>query len=226
MGRPTRIFRKSEGGFTLAGLLVAMTVLMIFIAYTVPKQWSLALQRDRERQTIFVMRSYARAIMEWQRRHGGLPTSLDQLKEARSPRLVRGPTGELTDPLTGKVDWILVPPQAVQNNGQMANANQQQQQQPGPRSVWTNPAAQTGTGGPQYTMGNGNNTGTPNPNSATGQAASPRDYKGPFVGVRPAKTGQAYLMLNGSDKYEEWTYTVQDLQNEINARNMAMQNWK
>src|SRR4051812_6106093 len=101
-----------ERGFTLAGLIVIMTIISIFVAYTVPRQWSMILQRDRDRQTIFIMKQYARAILEWQKRHGGLPTSLDQLKEARSPRFVRGKKGEWIDPLTGEVDWVLVPPGA------------------------------------------------------------------------------------------------------------------
>jgi type II secretory pathway pseudopilin PulG len=217
--------RRAQAGFTLAGLLVILTVMSVFIAYTVPRQWSIAMKRDRERQTIFVMRQYARAIMEWQKRHGGLPTSIDQLKDARSPRLIRGPKGELLDPLTGKLDWILVPPQAAQ----------QGVPQGAPQSPWARD-----TSG-RYTMGGGGNTqtnpntatsaspNTPNPNTPTGATASPRDYKGPFVGVRPAATGASYMALNGAEKYEDWIYTVQDLQNEINARAQAMQisaQWK
>jgi type II secretory pathway pseudopilin PulG len=215
----------SERGFTLAGLLIILTVMSVFIAYTVPRQWSIAVKRDRERQTIFAMRQYARAIMEWQKRHGGLPTSLDQLKEARAPRLVRGPNAELVDPLTGKVDWILVPPQAVQTGAPVAGGGVA-------RSPWlTDTSGQythtTPGGGGTATSTTGttsatDTTGTANPNTPTGAAASPRDYKGPFVGVRPAATGASYLALNGAEKYEEWIYTVQDLQNEINARNMSM----
>src|SRR5207253_7296426 len=104
--------RTRESGFTLAGLIVILTIIMVFLAYTVPTQWSKLMQRDRERQTIFVMKQYARAIHEWQAKHGGLPTSLDQMKEARLPAIMRGPTGEMLDPLTGKMDWILVPPGA------------------------------------------------------------------------------------------------------------------
>ena len=58
---------ESERGFTLAGLIVILTIIAVFLAYTVPTQWSKILQRDRERQTIFVMRQYARAIHESQK---------------------------------------------------------------------------------------------------------------------------------------------------------------
>ena len=176
--------RTSERGFTLAGLIVILTVVLIFIAFTVPRQWSAIMQRDRERQTIFVMKQYARAIYEFSKTKG-VPVKLDQIKEARLPRYIRGVNGEYADPLTGKVDWILVPAGAVT------------------RTV--DPA-----------------TGKQTTNFNTG--ASPKDYVGPFVGVRPPVTGKAYMSLNGADTYETWVYTVDDLKNEINMRTMQTQN--
>jgi hypothetical protein len=166
------------------------------------------------------MRQYARAIMEWQKRHGGLPTSLDQLKDARAPRFIRGPKGELADPLTGKVDWILIPPTAantgapgtpgyVPGSNPNLNPNPQNKNYPGA----------TGTTGTSPQQGN-----VPFPNQRA--ATSPKDYRGAFVGVRPPKTGKSFIAFNGADTYEQWSYTVQDLANEINARNAAMQLWK
>ena len=180
---PTRTSNR-ESGFTLAGLIVILTIIMIFAAYTVPRQWSAIMQRERERQTIFVMKQYARSIFEFQKTKGAAPVKLDQIKEARLPRYIRGVKGEYEDPLTGKVDWILVPAGAVT------------------RTV--DPAT-----GKQSTNFNG--------------AASPKDYVGPFIGVRPPVTGKSYLSLNGADTYEAWVYTVDDLKNEINLRTMQPQ---
>ena len=53
---------KRQRGFTLASLIVIMSIMMIFVAYTVPRQWSAVMRRDRELQTIFVMQQYAKAI--------------------------------------------------------------------------------------------------------------------------------------------------------------------
>ena len=174
---PTRTSNR-ERGFTLAGLIVILTIIMIFIAFTVPRQWSAVMQRDRERQTIFVMKQYARSIRDFAKTKGN-PVKLDQLKEARLPRYIRGPKGEYVDPLTGKVDWILVPAGAVS------------------RTIDPKTGKQT---------------------AAFNAAASPKDYVGPFVGVRPPVTGKSYLSLNGADTYEAWVYTVDDLNNEINLR--------
>jgi len=212
--------RASDSGFTLAGVIVIMTIISVFVAYTVPKQWSIAMKRDRERQTIFVMKQYARAITAWQLAHGGLPVSLDQLKEARSPRLVRGPKAEWIDPMTGKVDWILVPPQVAAQGTPTGQTGSQQ---------WAGSGySMRGVGGASGSTGaTGQQTPT---NTPTGQqVTSPKDYKGPFVGVRPNITGESYLALNGADQYENWMYTINDLKAEIDQRNQGltmMSQWK
>ena len=174
---PTRISDR-ERGFTLAGLIVILSIILIFVAYTVPRQWSAIMRRDRERQTIFVMKQYARAIYEFQKTKGN-PVKLDQIKEARLPRYIRGVKGEYLDPLTGKVDWVLVPAGAVTRTTDPATGK-----------VTTNFNA----------------------------AASPKDYVGPFVGVRPPLTGKSMLSLNGADMYENWVYTVEDLKTEIQLK--------
>lgn len=185
---------ESERGFTLAGLIVLLTVVMIFVAYTVPRQWSAIMQRERERETVFAMKQYARAIREFAKNHGGTrPVSMDQLKEAKLPRYVRGPKGEILDPLTGKFDWILIPPGAVT----------------------TNPVPGATPGG----TASGNGTPTPSSSPTTfNSAASPRDYVGDFVGVRPPVTGPSLLKFNGADRYDQWYYTVNDLDLEIRLR--------
>ncbi|HVS32884.1 MAG TPA: type II secretion system protein [Thermoanaerobaculia bacterium] len=193
--------RTAQSGFTLAGLIVVMTIMMIFITATVPKQWSKVMQRERDYQTIFAMKQYARAIRNFQLKHGTPPVSLDQLKEAKSPRFMRG-GGEMIDPLTGEVDWIVVPAAAVQGatvdprTGQRVQPGQQPGQQP--------------AGQPQPLQ----------PNRPGQQQQG--QIVGPIAGVRPNKTGQSFLTLNGAETYETWSYTVMDLENEINIRRQAL----
>jgi type II secretory pathway pseudopilin PulG len=190
--------RGSQHGFTLAGLLVILTIMMIFIAYTVPEQWSKVMQREREKQTIFVMKQYARAIADYAAKHGQ-PTSMQQIKEARLPRIIRGVHGEWVDPMTGKVDWILIPPGAVTATpvGGVGVAGTGS-------NPATNPA--TSTGGAQ--------PGQP-AQAKLNLAASPKDYVGPFVGVRLPITGKAMLTFRESDSYENWFYTTTDLAADI-----------
>ena len=193
MGWMGHRIRAGESGFTLAGVLVILSVMLIFLAYTVPKQWSAIMQRERERQTIYVMQQYARACLEFQKKNQTYPVSPTQLKEARSPRLIRGLNGEMVDPLTGEVDWLVISQAAaasIVNNPGGAN--------PPP------PQPQTGT----------------NPQSTKTLPGIPiKDYAGgPFVGVRPPISGKAILSLNGKDTYETWSYTALDLNIDITKR--------
>jgi hypothetical protein len=126
------------------------------------------------------------------------------LKQARSPRLVRGVNAEWTDPLTGKVDWILVPPSAIQNAG-AGNIG------------GGNPAEPNYNPSPQNTAYDNGTATAPTTTQQAQPGKSPKDYTGPFVGVRPNHEGKSYLVLNGSDKYEDWLYTTEDLKNEVNA---------
>lgn len=199
--------RERQEGYTLAALIVILTIMSIIIAFTVPPQWSLIMRREREKQTIFYMKQFARGIAAWERKHSALPVSLEQMQKARKPRFLRG-DGKWPMPLTGRVeDWIMVPPNAIE-----AVAGGGAIQPPG-----------------QGGVGIGRPPGTPNPNvGAPGQPgklnpeASPKDYVGPFVAVRPNATGPSLLELNGAADYSQWVYTVQDLKNEMMARQMAM----
>lgn len=193
---PTSDERRAQEGFTLAALVVLLTIISVVIAYTVPTQWSIVMRRERDRQTIFLMKQYARAIMEWQKKHQAPPTSLEQLREARKPRMIRGGDEEWPMPLTGNAeDWILVPQQAL---------------------VAAVPGAPPGTPPPPPVPG------APPMPTKLNKELSPPDYEGPFVAVRPRKSGKSFIALNGAESYEEWVYSVQDLQTEIAARQMAL----
>lgn len=189
----------AQRGFTLAGLLVILTVLGVVLAYTVPQMWSDVLRRERDIQTIWTMKQYARAIAEFQRRRQALPVSLEQLKEQNRPRVLRR---LYPDPLTGQMDWILIPAGSVPGA-------------PAPGgTAYSNPSPQNPGWGQQPNPGD-----RPTPVTRPGGAPPPGQSSGqigPFIGVRPPKTGRSYIALNGVDQYENWSYTVLDLQAEQN----------
>ncbi len=190
-----RAVSRSQQGFTLAALLVILTIIAVLVAYTVPEMWSTVMQRERDRQTIWVMKQYARAIHEYKRHRGTLPTSLEQLKEMNPPRVLRR---EYVDPLTGELDWIPIPfgTTAPVTPGTTAPGLTP----PPNRSRSRNPANPPAT-----------------PGSTLPGSGSGGKFSGPFVGVRPAKTGQSFLTLNGADRYENWFYTITELQQEISG---------
>jgi len=187
---------EAQSGFSLAALIVLLTIISLIVAYTVPTQWSMVMKRERDRQTIFLMKQYARGILQFRQKHNNTaPISLQQLQDARKPLMLRG-GGKWPCPLTGKEeDWILVPPTAV-TAGEIP--------------------------------GQGDPNGRPPQPPANGQPsklnkdASPKDYVGPFVGVRPNAQGKSFIALNGAEDYSEWVYTVMDLENEIRNRQAAL----
>lgn len=196
-----RTASSEERGFTLAGLLAILTVIMIFVTMTVPPQWSKVMARERDMQTIFIMKQYARSIRNFQLKHGSAPVSLQQLKDAKAPRMMRG-KGEWIDPLTGKVDWIPIPASAQQGTTTLPPGVNPPFQSVRPNPPPAPPPGQQGAVNP-----------TP---------GQPGGMVGPIIGVRPNKTGKSYLTLNGADTYEQWSYTVQDLELEITGRRAAL----
>lgn len=205
MSRTTSCSRQE--GFTLAALIVLLTIISLVIAYTVPMQWSIVMKRERDRQTIFIMKQFARGILRWQTKHNNTaPVSLQQMQDARKPLMLRN-GGKWPCPLTGKEDdWILVPPAAVAAGAQ----GQVQGQRGSPINPATNPQPQ------QPQQGQGREA------SKLNKALSPKDYVGPFVGVRPNATGKSFIALNGAEDYSEWVYTVDDLRWEISMRQAAL----
>ena len=207
----------SENGFTLAGLLVIMTIMMIFVAYTVPRQWSTIMKRERERETIYAMQQYAKAITEFRLKNNTYPTSPQQLKEARMPRMIRGVKGEYVDPLTGEVDWLVIPQSAgnalPQHNIMNANGNVSM---PSTTTQTTNTTSSTTDTSSSSTT----STSGTNPNAPPALPGIPiKDYAGgPFIGVRPPTHGKSLISLFGADTYETWIYTTQDYEQEKGVR--------
>ena len=212
MGLRTRPGNAKESGFTLAGVLVIMTIMMIVVAYTVPRMWSTVMKREREKQTIYAMQQYAKAIVEFREKNKTYPTSIQQLKDARQPRMIRGPKGEYVDPLTGEVDWLVIP--------QAAGASLPAHTPPGgngPPGVAPPPPPPP----PPPSTASGN--GSENTNAAAGLPGIPiKDYAGgPFIGVRPAAHGKSLMTLFDAGTYETWVYTTLDYDQEKAARLQA-----
>jgi type II secretory pathway pseudopilin PulG len=197
--------------------MVILSIMLIFLAYTVPRQWSAIMQRERELQTIYAMQQYARACLEFQRKNNTYPVNPNQLKEARSPRMIRGVTGEIPDPLTGEVDWLVITQAQAASIPANGPPGTQQIAGPGFNPSGQNPAYQNGGNG--STPGINPQTGS-NPNGTPSLPGVPiKDYAGgPFVGVRPPVSGKSMLSLNGNETYETWSYTAIDLNNDIQRR--------
>jgi len=100
---PSSLRRRSEAGYNMVVLMVAVTLLAVMTAAALP-MWSHAMQREKEEDLIFRGWQYAEAIRVFQQRHGRYPTRLQELIEVK-PRSIR----QLwKDPMTESGEWGLV----------------------------------------------------------------------------------------------------------------------
>ena len=103
----------AEKGYNLVILVVAITVLHIALAVSVPL-WSTQIRREKEAEAIFRGLQYAEAIRVFQQRFGRYPTTVEELLEVE-PRSIR----QLwTDPLSlgGELGFGLLVPSGQQGS--------------------------------------------------------------------------------------------------------------
>src|SRR6185503_16874837 len=73
----------AEDGYAMAALLVAMSVLAVFMTVALPV-WNTQAQREKEAELVFRGEQYARAVMLYQRKFANaLPPSVDVLLNDR-----------------------------------------------------------------------------------------------------------------------------------------------
>jgi type II secretory pathway pseudopilin PulG len=104
--------RAGEGGFTYVALLIAIAVLGIGLAAT-GQVWSLASQREKEKELLFAGREFRNAITAYAKNTPGpvprYPVKLeDLLNDNRYPGVKRYLRRIYRDPMTGKAEWGLV----------------------------------------------------------------------------------------------------------------------
>ena len=194
-GAVTRPLRWSEGesGFTLAGVIVIMTIMMIFVAYTVPRMWSDG-HEARARAADHLRDAAVReAIAEFrEKNNGAYPTSIDQLKEARQPRMIRGVIGGVRRPAHRRSGLDLVHPDS---RAPLAS----------PRN-----RRRIGTGRNAHSVADGS---TRHP--AAGGTVTTRSVRGRHD-LRSA--ARPIISLNAADQSENWIYTIDDLAGPESAR--------
>ncbi|MCQ4347435.1 type II secretion system GspH family protein [Pseudomonas stutzeri] len=108
---PTGSARRRQGGYTYLGVLFLVALLGTALAGT-GQLWSLASQRAKERELLWVGNQYARALRSYYRSSVGVaqyPEHLeDLLEDQRLPTLRRHLRRLYPDPITGSLDWGLL----------------------------------------------------------------------------------------------------------------------
>jgi type II secretory pathway pseudopilin PulG len=98
-GRPSR-----EGGFSLAGLMAAVAIMLVLMGAAVPS-WRYVMKDDREEELYFRGSQIAEAIERYQRKNGNAyPPSFEVLVKGH---YLRKP---FTDPLAKNGKWRIIRP--------------------------------------------------------------------------------------------------------------------
>ena len=237
--RPRSARLMSEGGYAMAALLVAMSVMAVMMTVALPV-WNTAARREKEAELVFRGEQYARAIALYQRKFANtLPPSVEVLLNDRYLRK------KYKDPITGG-DFQLLSGASVQ-----ANAGVPGGQVPGPggagrgasgtgrttgqgtgrstgfgTSVGTGAGTSVGTGA-GTSVGPGTGAGTSV--GRTGAAGAAGGFglgagvgagvggtvPGGLMGVTSTSRETSLRLYNGRGVYNEWTFVA--VQRTLNA---------
>lgn len=100
--------RRRDGGFTYLALLLVIVVMTAVLGATA-EVWHTAVQRDKERELLFVGNQFRNAIRSYYMDHRRYPNNLeDLLKDPQSPAPRRYLRKIFHDPITGRNEWGVV----------------------------------------------------------------------------------------------------------------------
>jgi len=177
--RPAR--KRSEAGYNMVMLIVALTVLNIMVAAMLPLM-STEIQREKEEELVFRGFQYAEAIRIFKIRFQRSPNKLEELIQVQ-PRCLR----QLwKDPMTKDGKWGLI------FEGQGAPLQPQQQGQ--------------GPGGQQGQQGNTDDNGRDEGGLNTPKQGD-EVAVGPIIGVYSKSPKASHLVFYGHQRYDEWRFT-------------------
>jgi type II secretory pathway pseudopilin PulG len=131
--QPPRVAR-SERGYAMAALLVALAVMAVFLTAAVPA-WKTMAKREKETELVWRAGQYVRAILLFRRKYANAsPPNLDVLINERFLRK------KYKDPMTKDGEFQLV--YATDQQQQPGPPNQPNQGNPGGRGTPANPSPQ------------------------------------------------------------------------------------
>ena len=206
---PAPAGRWGEQGYNLVILMVLVTLMNIAIAVALPT-WSNVAKREKEEELIFRGFQYAEAIRVFQKNHGRLPISLEELVE-REPRSIRQ---LFKDPITGG-DWGLL----VQGGpatgtatpqGQATGINNPPNLSQEAQELLENPPTGVGFAGAPGTQAQGGGNVVAIPPAPKGESSSLQGpttrTTGPIVGVFSASSEKGLRTFQGLDTYNQWQF--------------------
>jgi type II secretory pathway pseudopilin PulG len=204
--QPTSPIRsRSEEGFLLVAMILAVALILIFLAVAAPTV-AKDLQRERAIEMVHRGNQYVRAIRVYYRKNGSYPPSIDALVKSNNIRYLRQ---KYADPMTGKDDWRII--HVGENQTQVTGFFGE------PLTGLSGPGGIGGAsspGSPVQTTGTGNGaagvTGTPGTPGSTGPASNDATTfnggGGPIMGVSSLSSKDSIIAIHGKTTYDTWEF--------------------
>lgn len=187
--------RSDDGGYAMAALLVALTVMSLMLSMAMPV-WRTAAKRERETELVFRGEQYAHAIELFSRRNGGFPTSLEMLRAGRYIRKL------YKDPITdGDFQPVFLGQVAIPTSGSAVPGGPS-----APLSLPGGARGREGGGGLGQTPAGGRSGQSPFGSSAQSGAQSGAITAGPIIGVVSKSKAESLRQYNGRGHYNEWMF--------------------
>jgi type II secretory pathway pseudopilin PulG len=106
-----------EAGYTLAGALILLAVMAIFMALAM-ESWTFIKQRENEEELIFRGKQYVKAIALYHAKFNSFPPDIDTLIKQKFLRR------EFLDPMTKSGKWKVLRPDSLVQTGAAGQINQ------------------------------------------------------------------------------------------------------
>lgn len=178
VGRPV-----NQAGFTLAGALVILAILAIFMALSVPI-WERIKQRDNEAELIFRGKEYSEAIGRYHAKFGAYPPDMDTLVKLKMIRKL------YKDPMTESGKWKLLTPESLVATGQAGLVNQTQ--------------TQIVTGGGEVEEDTDDDEEQMDKDESDEEPEV--EVRGPIVGVSSRSKKTSIKVYDGQTHYNQWKF--------------------
>jgi type II secretory pathway pseudopilin PulG len=202
-----------EDGYTLAGALILLAVLAIFMALAM-QSWSFIKQRENEEELIFRGKEYVRAINRYHAKFNSFPPDIDTLLKQKFLRR------EYLDPMTKSGKWKVLRPDSLVQTGAAGQINQPGQQ--GQQGTQTQPKDEDKGSDNQQNQGYGpgqiptsfshdrDQTQTSPSDLSDAEKNSDEepesDVVGPIVGVVSRSKKTSIRVYNNQNTYNKWYF--------------------
>ncbi len=192
-GRPRNL--RSESGYAMAGLLVAIGIMGVLMSVAMPS-WRTVTNREKEAELLFRGQQYMRAVDLYQRRFpGAYPTDLDMLVEQRFLRRA------YPDPMTGEPFRILTQGSAAAALGEATPSDETPDEGRRSDRIGRDPFDSRGSG-----LARRSESTLASPFS---QAFGADDELGGIVGVVSRSPEESLREYNGATRYDQWLFVHQ-----------------